>query len=384
METTALLWEGIVGQDEPITRLRAAIKNQSLSHAYFFVGADGVGKFKIALTFAAALNCPQGGCGTCSSCTKFLHATHPDLLVIEPEGHFILLPQIHELIHKAVLKPVEAVHKVYIIREADSLNTEAANSLLKILEEPPADLIFILVASYPQKLPETIISRCQLVKFNPVSTAALQKILMNERSISEDQARLIARLGKGVLGEALSLIEDDWKLERRSRVIRAIEKLAELDEAEALEQADILLDEAKMGLDGLKVEQKKQKEELKEIVVDANHSGHLEKILEQRFKRQQSRKELAGLDEVLDIFASWFRDCLIIKESRSDQLLINLDQTGSLRRFSENLSSDKILSCLEIVERTRQRIRLNVDKQLALEVMLLNLQEEIKCRSLSG
>lgn len=376
-----MLWDEVIGQEDVVAHFRRAIQDQSLSHAYLFVGSEGVGKSKVARTFAATLNCPSGGCGICPACLKILHRTHPDVLIVEPEGNFILLEQIHQLLQKAVLRPIDAPYKVFIVEEADSLTEEAANALLKSLEEPPADLIYVLLTSHPEKLLPTIISRCQLVRFKPVSTARLEKILIEKRSLGEERARLVARLSGGVLGEALSLLEDEWKLQRRERVVLNIEKLAGLDVVDMLEVAGVLLNEARKGVDDLKVEQKRQRQEIEELAINSSHSVHLKKTLEAKYKRQVNREETEGFDEILSVFSSWFRDCLIIKESDSEQLLTNLDRADSIRRFSDGLESDKILSCLETIEQTREKMRFNVNMQLAVEVMLLGLQEEIGCQS---
>ncbi|OIN96700.1 DNA polymerase III subunit delta' [Candidatus Desantisbacteria bacterium CG1_02_38_46] len=155
--------------------LKGILKTGRIANTYLFTGLQGTGKKFAAIQFAKALNCPNGGCEQCPSCIKIGEFSHPDVHIITPELNkdSILVDQMRNMQREAYLKPFIARFKVYIIEEAGNMTEEAANSLLKILEEPPVDTVFILTTSSPQDILPTIISRCQMVRFTTKSKTDL-------------------------------------------------------------------------------------------------------------------------------------------------------------------------------------------------------------------
>ncbi|MFA6780246.1 MAG: DNA polymerase III subunit delta' [Paludibacteraceae bacterium] len=170
----------IDGQKRAIALLKAGFRTRRISHAYLFYGPQGVGKFKAALVFAQLLNCDspveEEPCGCCSPCRKIASGNHPDLEVIKPDGASIKIEQMRVLQEKVYLKCYEGKFKVIMIDEAHLLTLEAANSLLKVLEEPPAETVFILLADDLNKLPVTIQSRCQPLPFAYLEETAMQSL----------------------------------------------------------------------------------------------------------------------------------------------------------------------------------------------------------------
>ena len=146
-------------------------KRTRIAGAYLFVGPTGVGKETVANHFAKSINClelDEGACGTCISCRKTADGNHPDTQIVSPSGAWIRIDQIRELQKRIVYRPYEGIRKVAILREAERMNLEAANCLLKTLEEPPAESVLILLTSNLDALIPTIRSRCQIIKFNPL------------------------------------------------------------------------------------------------------------------------------------------------------------------------------------------------------------------------
>lgn len=179
------------------------------ANAYLFIGANGVGKATVARRFATLLLCPTGGVhaeGECRSCRRVLSASHPDLILVEPEGRQSLgVEQARTTIQQASLKPVESARKVFLLEEAGSMTDQAANALLKTLEEPSATTVFILIAESEDQLPATVASRCRTVHFGRVADEPLTRALLG-RGIDQGQAETLTRLAGGRPGLALELL----------------------------------------------------------------------------------------------------------------------------------------------------------------------------------
>jgi len=371
-----MIWSEIVGQTEVITWLQKAIESGRLSHAYLFWGPTGVGKRTIAKVFASALNCRDGGCGSCLSCIKIDHETHPDIFFIEPEGNFLNIDQIRELQREVSLKPFEGKIKVCILDEVDRMTSPAANALLKTLEEPPPDLIFILITANLEGILPTIVSRCQLIRFKLVPSSKMVDILAAKYGMSRGQARLITLVSGGILGNALSLAASPWRLRRREIVLDIVEGIWDAGAVELSEAAGRLISEVKRPLRDLKEIQKKELETIEDLAFNKAHAMRMRKRLDQRYKRETSHQERQGFEEILNILASWYRDLLILTPIyRGENLLVNMDRIESLKRLSRNISLSQAQKAIEIIEGTKQLMRFNVNMHLAFEVMLFKLQE---------
>ncbi len=195
------------GQHQARNLLSRSLQTDRLAHAYLFRGPEGVGKQLFARGLAAAVNCEQrqglSGCGVCSSCKKIAAGSHPDFLVVSPEKGAIKISQVRKLIKDLSFAPYEAKTRVVLIEDVHSMRQEAANSLLKTLEEPPADNLLILTADLAGNVLQTIISRCQTVPFYALSIAETTTILTTQDSeLGSGAAELLARLSEGSPGRA--------------------------------------------------------------------------------------------------------------------------------------------------------------------------------------
>jgi len=213
----------ILGQPQAINLLKRAIEKNRLSHAYLFYGMRGVGKKTTAYAFAGTLFCKASKegkpCSTCPSCKKLTKAIHPDFMLIFPEKKEITISQIRKVREFIRYRPVEAEYQVVLIEEAEKMNPEAANALLKSLEEPPEYTIFILLTQNPSRMLPTILSRCQPVRFNPIPTAKLKEFL-KKRGFEETVAETLAELSQGSMGIALEIAEKGL-LEELSAFVKA-------------------------------------------------------------------------------------------------------------------------------------------------------------------
>ncbi|RPJ13173.1 MAG: AAA family ATPase [Actinobacteria bacterium] len=228
----------VPGQDHAMAFLRQAAARPH--QAYVLAGPEGGGKQLAARAFAAALLCKVGGCGTCRDCRLALEDRHPNEVVVEPEGRDIHVETVRsEIWHPAYRTAPEPGRKVFVIREADRLNPAAADVLLKVLEEPPAETVLMLLSARPDELPETVLSRCHVVSFRPLSEGFVAQTLVAE-GIDGQRAALAARLAGGNLGRARRLASGSDGMSFREAARDAIEH-ASRGQAGALQAADLVL-----------------------------------------------------------------------------------------------------------------------------------------------
>jgi len=219
-------FSSILGQTKAIALLSRALKSGRLAHAYLLAGPDGVGKTTVALDLAAVLLCrdpnAEQPCGTCPGCRKFQSDNHPDLLRIRPDGAAIKIDQIRELKKALSFAPFESRQRVVLLEEAHTMRREAGNSLLKLLEEPPANNLLILVGNAAGSLLDTIVSRCQVIPFAPLPLALAAEIIRRRRpELDEAGGLALAELAGGCPGQALAL-EADGILALYQRIVEAL------------------------------------------------------------------------------------------------------------------------------------------------------------------
>jgi len=217
----------ILGQSLALKILQKDLTGKDLSGGYLFTGPSGVGKKMAAISFAKTLNCKEGGtdsCEKCSSCLRIEKMSHPNLRIISPEGDSLKINQIRQLKTEVGYRIYEGKKRVWVLDEAEKLTLEAANSLLKILEEPPDDLIIILITHIPRLLPSTIISRCRVVQFLPLSNHHLCRLLKKRDDVPTHLIPLISELAQGSMGEALKLAREEDIFREREEVFRLIQE----------------------------------------------------------------------------------------------------------------------------------------------------------------
>ena len=235
----SMAWQEIEGHDAVVERFRRALARGRLASTFLFVGPKGIGKRRFAERLARALLCPNldasslAPCGRCDSCVQAAAGTHPDLMIVEkpPEKSVIPVESLvgdrehrmrEGLCHDIALKPFFGGRKVAIVDDADHLNEEGANALLKTLEEPPPRSVLILIGTSAERQLPTIRSRCQVVRFDPLDAAGVCRILESQGFVAEvDQARRLSGLSGGSVARALELADDDlWQF--RDRLLEAL------------------------------------------------------------------------------------------------------------------------------------------------------------------
>ncbi|MDD5491210.1 MAG: DNA polymerase III subunit delta' [bacterium] len=232
----------IIGHKDIITRLYEVVKNQHVASALLFTGPEGIGKKRVALHLAQALNCrhfsTRGPCLECASCRKIAALSHPEVKVItkEEKAKSLKIDQIIQLRADISLRPVEAIKKVYIIDDAHILTREASNCLLKTLEEPPLNSLIILVTANPSALLLTIRSRCQKIGFKPLPAPEVMRRLQEESQLGNSQAGFLTDFAGGSLGLAQTYLEKGI-LEKKAELDDFLKSINEEDIAVVLSQA---------------------------------------------------------------------------------------------------------------------------------------------------
>ena len=224
------MWDSVLGHEQNKEFLQNFLKAQARPHALLFCGAEGLGKKKLALEFAKSFLCLNGiGNDGCEACRLLNFAdgnvSHPDFIMVErlPEKRELLIDQMRELIKQAAYAPVLSKNKICIIEDADTMREAAANSFLKLLEEPPEGWLIILLASSEDKLLTTILSRVVKLRFNPLAVADVKQLLV-ERGIAAEESEVLARISEGSVGAALNLHQQQ-ALEYRQTAITFLEVL---------------------------------------------------------------------------------------------------------------------------------------------------------------
>jgi DNA polymerase-3 subunit delta' len=323
MATAAEVLAGVPGQEGAMAFLRQAAGRPH--HAYLFAGPEGGGKSLAARAFAAAMLCERGGCGTCRSCRLALQDKHPNQFIVEPEGRDIHVETVKQEIWQPAYRTApEPGRKVFVIREADRLNPSAADALLKVLEEPPADAVFLLLSARPHELPETILSRCHVVTFRPLAEPFIVHALVAEGADPE-RAALAARLSGGNLGRARHLAMDPDGLGSREVARRALERAA-TGPAGALDAAEEVLRAAEAYRKELT---RSLRDELAPFLDERGrpeeaYRGAVRR-LEERHKRRVRRAERDHVDRVLLAASALLRDRVVLAVGGGRELLLNPD-----------------------------------------------------------
>ncbi|MFH1350448.1 MAG: DNA polymerase III subunit delta' [Pseudomonadota bacterium] len=331
----------IIGQESPIRFLRGVMAKGKIPHAYLFTGPSGVGKTTTALAFARDLNCHSPidgeGCGKCLPCRKIMNGNFPDLGFVEPQGQNIKIQQMRDLTRALSFKPVGGRYRVSIIREAETMTDEAANSFLKTLEEPYPDNIFILNVREALDLLPTIVSRCQKISFRPIHTDAIADWLMEKKGLDQERARVLAKISEGSLGRAIRMCEGDY-LEKRQEYLFRLLNLSTLSWELSLEMALVCAGEQKRR------------------GTDSSQTGEI------------------GLLDLLSIWQTWYRDLILIKMGSPTELLINLDFSHKLKNVSKSYTIENLIKSFMVLDQAQRDLLRTRNLDLMMENTVLSLK----------
>ena len=323
------------GHELAVRTFEAGLKTGRLHHAYLLSGPAHVGKTTLATQLAQAVNCTAGDppCGACEPCVRVGSGAHADVstIKVDPDATegartVISIDAVKDLIASAHLRPYEGRTRVYIVQSADRLSQDAANALLKVLEEPPPDVLLLLLTDNPDGVLPAIRSRCQLIELRPLPVARVAELLRDEHGAGEEQAEMLARLSRGCVGWAIEASADESVL---AEVHQRIERIADVIEG---------------GL------------EARFAYADA---------LARRYQLDRA----AGREELF-LLMRWLRDVLLIQHDQGARI-VNLSWRDTLERQATALTSAQVTRWLRALTETVGMLERNANARLVLEALML-------------
>ncbi|MBO5346676.1 MAG: DNA polymerase III subunit delta' [Lachnospiraceae bacterium] len=322
----------VIGQASVKEHLKKSLQARKVSHAYIFYGERGSGKKTLADLFARALQCETGGeepCNQCTSCKQALHHNQPDIIYVQHEKPGIIsVDEIRKQVNNDIgIKPYSSEHKVYIIDEAEKMNVQAQNALLKTLEEPPAYACILLLTTNLESLLQTIRSRCVTLTMKPVPDTELQRYLMRELQVPDYKAGICAAFARGNVGRARELAVSTEFEELKEETLQLVRSLQDKTLSDLAAVAKAKADKG------------------------SNTEGFLE------------------------LLQMWYRDVLLYKSSDSSGSLIFGEEKQYIKRMSVKSTYEGLNRILNAIEEARTRLAGNVNAELTLEWLLLVAQE---------
>jgi DNA polymerase III subunit delta' len=374
------VWELVVGHAEPVALLRDAVASGRVGHAWLFTGPAGVGKVHVAQVFAAALNCPAGGDGTCDTCRRVLRGVHPDVHLIEPEGDNLLVEDVRALREEAFRSRHEGRTMVFILDEADRMTEAAANALLKVLEEPPEAVVFVLVARSTDALAGTIPSRARVVSFAGLVPAEIAAALVAELGVDVEQAAWAATAGHGRLEHARALLTDDTQRARRAATLDLVAPLSGGEASAAIAAAASIGGLADEVVAQRKQEQARELADLAEVYGTARGTGALRKRLEVRHRRELRRARFEAIRQALADLTAAYRDVALLRASPPGDVadlpaaLVHPDRAGEFARLAAAVSPSAAIRAAAALDEADRRLSIGAAPLLTLEAAFLSAQ----------
>ena len=374
------VWRDVIGQELAVATLEHAVRSpEAMTHAWLFTGPPGSGRSVAARAFAAALLCPQGGCGQCRECRTALEATHADVDVVSTEGLSIKVEQARDLVQLAAHRPSVGRYRVIVVEDADRLTERAADALLKALEEPSPRTVWMLCAPSLEDVIITIRSRSRHVRLRTPSVEAVAELLTRRDGVDPSMALYAARAAQSHVGLARRLARDEHARIRRHDVISLSTRIVGVGEAIGA-AGDIMTIATEEAAAASGERDAAERARLLEVLgADATartqppHVRAQVSSLEKEQKTRATRFTRDVVDRALVDLLSVYRDALVIRAG-AGTALVNEDSRQVVQRVAEVLGPDDLLHAMDAIGTARERIGANVNPLLALEAMTLALR----------
>jgi DNA polymerase III subunit delta' len=374
------VWEDVIGQESAVATLgRAVTEPGAMTHAWLLTGPPGSGRSVAAKAFAAALQCPERGCGSCRECRTALAGTHADVDVVATEGLTLKVELARSLVQLAARRPSVGRWRVIVIEDADRLNEPAADALLKMLEEPPPQTVWILCAPSLEDVIITIRSRTRHVRLRTPPVEAVAALLVRRDGIDPTMATFAARAAQSHVGLARRLARNEGARIRRHDVLALAAKIRGV--GDAVGAAADLDSIAKEEAVAASAERDAGERATLMQTLGADPSARVQpphvraqvSALEREQKVRGTRFTRDVIDRSLMDLLSIYRDALVLHTGAPIEL-VNQDMTEQVRQLARLLSPEQLLGCMDAIGLARERIDANVHTLLALEAMAISLQ----------
>ncbi|HEY2127143.1 MAG TPA: DNA polymerase III subunit delta' [Streptosporangiaceae bacterium] len=391
--TAAPVFADLVGQERVVDQLSQAAAAAAallrgdtalgMTHAWLFTGPPGSGRSVAARAFAAALLCPDQGCGHCPSCHQVQAGTHPDLMLVRPDGLSYGVKQTRDLVLRAAGAPSGGRWQVVLFEDADRATEQAANALLKAIEEPSPRTVWLLCAPSAEELVTTIRSRCRLVTLRTPPAEAVAEVLTRRDGVDPARALAAARAAQGHVGRAKRLATDPDAAQRRAEVLRVPTRVVSL--GTALTAAAGLVKSAEQEAAAITEElNEPERAALRKAFGEGSTGKGVAKAvrggagalsdLEARQKSRATRLKRDALDRALLDLAAFYRDVLVLQfGAEADLDLASAGYEDELRQLAAAGSPESTVRRIEAIMACRERLELNVAPLLAVEEMTLSL-----------
>ena len=374
------IWRELFGQADAIAQLEQAVKtrDQGVQHAWLMTGPPGSGRSNMAVAFAAALLCAEGGCGTCRSCTLAMSGNHPDIDVLTTEKVGISIEEVRNLVLSAQMGGSMGRYRIMIIEDADRMAERSSNVLLKALEEPPPGTVWILCAPSEADMLPTIRSRVRRITLKTPAVEEVAQLLVERDSIDRALAMTVAAEAQSHIGMARRLATSvDARGRRKDTLVAALD----IDSVtNAMFTADRWIDLARRDAEALTTERDSEEREELLRVLGVEDTSKLPpyaradvKTLEESQKRRATRSLRDGLDRILVDLLSLYRDVLML-QLVAEVPLVNEGLKTQISSVANRSTAQQSLDKLRQIELARTRIAANVKDQMVLEALAVNLR----------
>lgn len=327
-----LRFEDILGHDQIKEYFKSALERHQVSHAYILTGEAGMGRKTLANAFAMALQCEGGdakACGACHSCRQFVSGNHPDVIYVRHEkpGTISVGDVREQIINNVDIRPYSSPYKIYIVDQAELLNVQAQNALLKTIEEPPEYVIIFLLTTNSEAFLPTILSRCTILKLKPLYDQVIKSYLKEHEKISDHQADVCAAFARGNLGKAVALASSEEFARMQEIVLGLLTRVKDM--------------------------------EIREMIAAL----------------KEMKESNLNIGDCLDFMQLWYRDVLMFKATRDTSMFIFKEEYKYIKEIADHSSFDGIEKILKAIEKAGVRLNANVNYEVAMELMLLVMKE---------
>ncbi len=377
--TGTSVWSTLVGQRHVIDTLTRAVEGQGMTQAWLFTGPPGSGRSNAALAFAAALQCPRGGCGECHACLTSLAGTHPDVSITRSDTAVLYIDDMRELVHRSALAPAERRWQIMVVEDADRLGERTGNTLLKAIEEPTPKTIWLLCTPTLEDVLPTIRSRCRNVALTTPTASDVARFLIEKDGVPDSVAAFAARASQGHIGRARALARDESTRNRRREVVKIPGGLTSL--SACLNAAANLLDIAKDETAAL-TESSNSRElgdldttygDDRKAKASRSYRAALKDLTHHQTQREK-RRVMDVIDRSLMDIMSVYRDAIAL-QSGAPGALVNEEARTEIADIARRSTAEENLRRIDAIFAARdQMMEFNANREVTLEAMMVSLR----------